>query len=79
MTIIHAIEKILTDLVDSSEFDPHTDLFEQGINSLQIAILIDELNKRFNLSASLDVLTEGASITALAATLSRKTTLQNIG
>jgi aryl carrier-like protein len=79
MTIIHAIEKILADLVDTSAFDPHADLFEQGINSLQMAILIDELNKRLNLSVSLDVLAEGASMTALAATLSRKTSLQNIG
>ncbi|MFJ4388690.1 acyl carrier protein [Pseudomonas soli] len=79
MTIIDAIERILADWVDTSTFDRNDDLFDQGINSLQMAILIDELNKRFNLSASLDVLVEGASMAALASTLSRKLSSQHIG
>ncbi|QXH54757.1 acyl carrier protein [Pseudomonas maumuensis] len=79
MKIIDAIEIILADWIDTSTFDRNDDLFDQGINSLQMAILIDEINKRFNLSASLEVLAEGASMTALASTLSRKFSSQNIG
>ncbi|AIN58120.1 acyl carrier protein [Pseudomonas soli] len=79
MAIIDAIEMILADWLDTSTFDRNDDLFDQGINSLQMAILIDELNKRFNLSASLEVLAEGASMAALASTLSRKFSSQNIG
>ncbi|MDO7926849.1 acyl carrier protein [Pseudomonas sp. KFB-139] len=73
------INGILFGITEKDNFDKGSDLFEQGVNSLQMAILIDELNKIFNLGVSLEILAEGASIDAIVTSLNKKINLQKNG
>jgi acyl carrier protein len=70
--ITQKIVEILSELTERDTFDKETELFDQGINSLQMTILVDELNKRFDLGVGLEILAVGASIDAIAESLNKK-------
>ncbi|AUZ47306.1 acyl carrier protein [Pseudomonas orientalis] len=72
LLITEKIVEILSNISEIKIFDERTELFDQGINSLQMVILVDELNKYFDLGIGLEILAKGASIEAIAETLKKQ-------
>ncbi|MDC6382019.1 acyl carrier protein [Pseudomonas graminis] len=64
--IIEEVKSVLSQLSGEGGLDTSVDLFDQGVNSLQLTLLIAHLNSSYKLELGMDILSGGATVDAVA-------------